>query len=114
MTKTRATDENWDWKFGKSKQDYADNALGVAYTVKMKILSWYKDCFFDMDAGIDWKNLLGSKITKDEIDSAIKAIVQSEPEITSLTFFESNVTERIYTATIRFKTIYGETIEVKI
>ena len=112
--KTRALDKDWDWKFGKGLQDYADNALGVAYDVKMKILSWYKDCFFEMDAGIDWKNLLGSKISKQEIDTAVKTIVQSKPEVIQLSFFDSEVVDRIYTATIRFKTIYGETIEVKI
>ena len=114
MTKTRATDENWDWKFGKSKQDYADNALGVAYTVKMKILSWYKDCFFEMNAGVDWKNILGAKTTKEQADIAIKEIIQTEPEVTEMTYFDSNVVNRIYTAIIRFKTIYGETIEVRI
>jgi len=112
--KTRATDSNWDWRFGKSLQCYADEALGVAYTVKMKILSWYKDCFFAMDSGIDWKNILGSKITKEQADVSIKEIIQTEPEIIELTFFDSEVVDRVYTATIRFKTIYGETIEVKI
>lgn len=112
--KTRTVDKNWDWNWGKGIQNYADNSLGVAYTVKMKILSWYKDCFFEMDAGIDWKNIIGSKTTKEQADAAIKEIIQTEPEILDLTFFESSVVDRVYTATIRFKTIYGETIEVKI
>lgn len=112
--KTRTVDGNWDWIWGKSLQDYADGSLGVAYTVKMKILSWYKDCFFAMDDGIDWKNILGAKNTKEQADIEIKEIIQSEPEILDLTYFESKVIDRIYTATIRFKTIYGETIEVKI
>lgn len=112
--KTRTVDNNWDFNFGRGLQDYADESLGVAYTVKMKILSWYKDCFFAMEDGVDWKNILGSKTSKEQADAAIKQIIQSEPEITDLTFFESSVTDRVYTANIRFKTIYGETIEVKI
>lgn len=112
--KTRAVDKSWDWKFGKSNQDYADNALGVAFTVKMKILSWYKDCFFDMESGVDWKNILGSKTSKEQADIAIREIIQTEPEIVELTYFDSSVVDRTYTATIRFKTIYNETIEVKI
>ena len=112
--KTRATDDSWDWRFGKGQQCYADDALGVAYDVKMKILSWYKDCFFDQEAGVDWKNILGSKTSKEEADTSIKQIIQTTPEITELTFFDSSVVDRVYNATIRFKTIYGETIEVKI
>lgn len=112
--RTRTVDSNWDFNFGKGLNDYADDALGVAYTVKMKILSWYKDCFFEMDAGIDWKNILGSKVSKDEADRQIKDIINLEPEITELVYFDSSVTDRVYSATIRFKTIYNETIEVKI
>ena len=112
--KTRTVDNNWDWNWGKGVQNYADDSLGVAYTVKMKILSWFKDCFFAEDAGIDWKNIMGSKQTKETADASIKEIIQAEPEILNLTFFESSVVDRVYTATIRFKTIYGETIEVRI
>ena len=67
-----------------------------------------------MEAGIDWKNILGSKTSKDDADSAIKDIIQTDPEVTELTFFESTIRDRIYTANMRFKTIYGETIEVRI
>lgn len=112
--KVRALDSNWDWKWGRSRQDYADESLGVAYDVKQKILCWYRDCFFDMTTGIDYKNLLGAKGTKSEIDNSVKKIIITNPDITEMTYFESSVTNRKYTATIRFKTIYGETIEVKI
>lgn len=112
--KTRTVDNNWDFRFGKGLNDYAQESLNVAYAVKMKILSWYKDCFFDMNAGVDWKNILGSKVSKEEADTSIKEIIQSEPEITEMIYFDSSVVDRVYSATIRFKTVYNETIEVRI
>ena len=112
--KTRTVDSNWDWRFGKGLNDYADDALGVAYTVKMKILSWYKDCFFSMDNGVDWKNILGQKTSKELADESIKEIIRLETEITELVYFDSSVEDRKYTCTVRFKTVYGETIEVRI
>lgn len=112
--KTRAVDGNWDWKMGKCLQDYTIGSLSVAYTVKMKVQSWLGDCFFDATAGIDWKNILGAKNTKEQADVSIKDIILAEPEIVELTFFESSVEDRKYTCTMRFKTVYGETIEVKI
>ena len=112
--RTRTVDGNWDWNFGKGLNDYADDALGVAYSVKMRVLSWLGDCFFAMEDGIDWKNILGSKNTKEQADQSIKEIVVSDPEITELVYFESNVVDRKYTCTMRFKTVYDETIEVKI
>lgn len=112
--RTRTVDGNWDWRFGRGNNDYADDALGVAYTVKMKILSWFKDCFFAMEDGIDWKNILGNKLSKEDADRSIKEIILTEPEITDLVYFDSSVSDRIYHATVRFKTVYNETIEVKI
>ena len=112
--KTRAVDSNWDWLFGKSLQDYAEDSLSIAYSVKMKILSWYKDCFFAMEDGIDWKNIIGSKNGKTIADTSIKEIIQTEDGVLELTYFDSYMEDRVYRAMIRFKTIYGETIEVRI
>ena len=112
--KTRTVDGNWDWRFGKGLNDYSQESLNVAYAVKMKVLSWYRDCFFAMEDGIDWKNILGNKRSKEEADISIKDIVQTEPEITELVYFDSSVEDRKYSCTIKFKTIYGETIEVNI
>ena len=112
--RVRALDGNWDWKFGKSKQDYASESLATAYDVKQKILSWYNDCFFDMQSGIDYKNLLVEKGGKQQIDNSIKKILLVQPDIIEITYFESSVTDRKYTLTTRFKTVYNETIEVKI
>ena len=112
--RVRALDGNWDWKFGKSKQDYATESLATAYDVKQKILSWYNDCFFDMQSGIDYKNLLGKKGGKNELDNSVKKILLVQPDIVEITYFESSVTDRKYSLTVRFKTVYNETIEVKI
>lgn len=112
--RVRTLDSNWDWNFGRSRQDYAQESLSTAYDVKQKSLCWYGDCFFDMIAGIDYKNLLGSKGGKATLDKSIKKIVTAQPDVIELMFFESEVTNRKYTATIRFRTVYNETIEVKI
>lgn len=112
--KVRALDNKWDWKFGRSKQDYAQSSLSSAYDVKQKALCWYGDCFFDMLSGIDYKNLLGEKGGKETLDMSLKKIIAVQPDIIELVFFESSVANRKYTATIRFRTVYNETIEVKI
>lgn len=112
--KVRALDNNWDWRFGQSKQCYATESLGCAYDIKQKILCWYNDCFFDMQEGIDYKNLLGSKGGKTRLDNSVKKIIITNPDVVEITYFESSVADREYRATVRFKTIYGETIEVKI
>ena len=67
-----------------------------------------------MLSGIDYKNLLGEKGGKETLDMSLKKIIAVQPDIIELVFFESSVANRKYTATIRFRTVYNETIEVKI
>jgi hypothetical protein len=110
----RSLDGNWDWSFGRGKSDYATDSEAIAYDVKSKILSWIGDCFFDDTAGIDWKNIIGTKDQKSQLDRAIKKIVVDEYGIVDLSFFESEIIDRSYHCNLRFKTIFNETIEVKI
>lgn len=112
--KFRVLDENWDWNYGRGIQDYTSASLAIAYDIKTKILSWYGDCFFAMEDGVDWKNILGSKDLKGEADSTIRKIIATEDGVAELVFFESSVEQRKYHCTARYKDIYGETIEVRI
>lgn len=112
--KFRSLDGNWDWNFGSGLSSYSPDSMAIAYDVKSKILSWYGDCFFAMNEGIDWKNILGTKNQKETLDGNIKQIIVNTDGIVELSFFESEITDRVYHCTAKFKTIYNETIEVKI
>lgn len=110
----RVLDSNWDWNYGRGIQDYASESLAIAYSIKTKILSWYGDCFFAMEDGVDWKNILGSKDSKEDANAAIKKIIATEEGVAELLFFDSSLEQRTYHCTARYKDIYGETIEVRI
>ena len=112
--KFRSLDSNWDWSFGRGTASYSEGALAIAYDIKSKILSWYRDCFFSLESGIDWKNILGSKDQKNKLDMSIKLIIFEQEDVTEITYFDSEIIGREYSCTIRLKTIYNETIEVKI
>lgn len=112
--KFRVLDSDWDWSYGRGRNDYTADSLAIAYDIKSKILSWYGDCFFAMEEGIDWKNILGSKVSKEDADAAIKKIIVTEEGVTDLLFFESSIEQRKYHCTARYKDIYGQTLEVRI
>lgn len=57
----RAIDGNNDWLFGKGKNDYKTGRDAVAQRIKTRLQSFLGDCFFDVNAGVDWFNLLGGK-----------------------------------------------------
>ena len=58
---TRLIDESNDFRFGRGFSDYVQEKDAVNQNIKTRLQSFYKDCFFDTEAGIDWFNFLGSK-----------------------------------------------------
>lgn len=54
----RQLDADHDWTFGKGIANYAQNDQAIALDVQTSLLSWVGDCFFDLQAGIDWSRLL--------------------------------------------------------
>jgi len=73
MGKFRLLDADHDWIFGGGKQSYAKDLQSLMLDLETRILSWVGDCFFDLDAGIDWMNLLEYN-TQNQLKSSIKNI----------------------------------------
>ena len=63
----RTLSESGDWTFGKGLNNYSDQVLAIAQNVKSRLLSWEGDCFWALQDGVDWRNLL-DKGTQDELE----------------------------------------------
>lgn len=61
MSRVRALDSNGDWVYGTGRNAYLSGNKAIAQQIKSRLLSVVGNCFFDLAAGIDWFNLLGSK-----------------------------------------------------
>ena len=94
----RNLDQNGDWTFGHGKSNYATGNLAVGLNLKTRLLSWVGDCFFDMKAGIDWTNRLGSKNQQTLLAADIQRITQQSFGITSITSFNARLAARAFTA----------------
>ena len=105
----RNNTEDNDFVFGHGKSDYITGHAGVALNIKTKINEWKRDCFFNLQAGIDWRTRLGSKNQRALLDTDIQNIITSIPEVLALTEFESFVNDREYTADFTYYDIYSET-----
>ena len=105
----RALDENGDWTFGKGKSNYLRDADAVALNVKTRIASFLNDCFFDLDMGVDWWGLTGSK-NKEEIILQVKTIILQSFGVTELLSFDTvyNTEDRSLTMTYEINTIFSQ------
>jgi len=76
----RSLDANGDWNFGKGKSDYLRANDAVGQNIATRLRSFLGDCFFDLDAGLDWWNLLGSKNVIGT-NLAIRSAIQNTPKV---------------------------------
>lgn len=75
--KIRKTDENNDWTFGKGLSGYARDEAAIEQNIQSRVLSWVNDCFFDVQAGVDWKARLDTGQQKALAEEVRAVILQS-------------------------------------
>ncbi len=107
----RQLDENGDWTFGAGLSNFAiqDNAIGL--NIQTRLNSWVGDCFFDMPAGIDWINRLGSKNQRFLLEQEIKRVILQSYGVTSIINFQSELIERSFGILYNISTIYSPSFQ---
>lgn len=106
--RVRSVDQDNDWNFGKGKQDYRKDQDCLAQNIKCRLQMFLGDCFFALDNGIDWFNLLGS-FQIIQLQMSISALIintEGVIEITSIDFI--NDEKRNFTIVYSVNTIFGE------
>lgn len=104
----RNLDANGDWTFGQGKQNYVSGNAAIGLNIRTRILSWVGDCFFDLLAGIDWTNRLGSKNQRSLLESDLRRIITTSYGVTGIASFSSQINVRSFTATYSVNTIFGK------
>lgn len=116
----RALDINWDFTFGKGKSDYMTGNLAIAENIKTKLLSFYRDCFFDVEAGVDWFRLLGTLgqiSNKTEIELRTRAIILQCYGVVRIVSLSSSITSLrklslSYVVDTVFTSAFSQSLEV--
>ncbi len=108
----RGTDQKWNILFGNGKNSYFRDDKYIIQNMLTRLKAWKYDCFFDMNNGVDWQNLLG-KTQKSFIDSDIQRTILQSDGIIRLIKFESYInTSREYIANIEILTINNTTYNI--
>lgn len=103
----RSLDELGDWNFGKGVQDFTSTNEAIGINIKTRIQSWVGDCFFDMVAGIDWLNRLGSKDQRTLLELDLKRIIMQSEGVVKLLTFDTDLNGRSFSASYSVQTIYS-------
>lgn len=79
----RNLDNNHDWTFGLSKSNYVTENQEIALNLKTRILSFLGDCFFAVNEGIDWFNLLDYRY-QGRLENAVQEVIIQTPGVTGI------------------------------
>jgi len=110
----RNLDNNGDWTFGSGKQNYVKDNEEIRLDIKTRLNSWVNDCFFDLEAGIDWVNRLGSTNQKQLLEDDIKRIIAQTDGVSEILDFEVTLINRTFTANYNINTIYSTKFQDKL
>ena len=94
--------------FGHGYTDYKHEIACVKQDIETALLEFKNDCFFDLEAGIDWLARLGNYGQKDYLDEEIQAVIASRNGVININNFQSVVIDRVYTCTVDVLTVYSE------
>lgn len=106
----RNLDSNGDWQFGQGLGNYISGNPGIGLNIKTRLKSWVGDCFFAMNAGVDWTNRLSLKNQKRILDAELRRIILQSYGVTGIVSFFSalNSERRIYSANYEVITIFSQ------
>lgn len=100
--------------FGHGFTDYKKELAYVCQDIETALYEFKNDCFFDLEAGIDWKARLGYNRQKEYLDEEIQQIVSNRIGVINIVNFDSNIIDRVYICTIEVLTVYSdETLKIE-
>ena len=59
--KFRGIDGDGDWRFGNGQQSFFTDEAAINANVRTKLLVFLGECFFALQLGVDWWNIIGAK-----------------------------------------------------
>lgn len=112
--KFRAIDVNGEPLYGEGMLNYFTGNDAIAMDVVTRLRSVIGDCFFDLEANIDWDNILGSRnYKKERVDEDIKKVILATDGVASINSFSSYIEDRIYYAIFSISLDNGGNVNIK-
>lgn len=111
----RATTATGDFTFGNGLQNYFTNEAAIEANIKSKLLSWTGNCYFDLLAGIDWKNRLNTG-QQANLVVELKSLVLQCYGVLSIVSFQANFNgaTRFDSITMTLTTIFSKSAVITV
>jgi hypothetical protein len=105
----RGLNSSHDWEWGSGLANYLTNDAAIAENIDTRLLSWVGDCYFDLAAGIDWLNLLGSLGQEGTLDLNLRRVILQSYGVTGLVSLSVTLNSaRLFQAEYVINTIFSQ------
>lgn len=112
--RVRRIDSNGDWQFGRGLSDYARDDEAIGQNVITRLKSFKNDWFLDVDAEIDWFDLLGRKGTQEEIEREIERVTLATDGVLQLNSLKLTKQIRNVTISMNITTIFNTELSLNL
>jgi hypothetical protein len=107
---TRAITSGGDWTFGKGKADYVSSSKEIRQNVVTRLRSFKNDWFLDVEDGIDWVTLLGSRNNENRILREVERVTLQTQGVVSIDALSiiSRDSNRGVTIELKFTDVFNQ------
>jgi hypothetical protein len=103
----RNLDINGDWTFGKGLSNYVFDQQAIILDVETALREWVNDCFFNMTAGIDWKNLQPVYLSS-QLESNLRNLILNRDGVTGIVNLNFTIQNRNFNVEYEIETIFSQ------
>lgn len=104
----RNLDDDGDWEFGRGKQDMTTGNKAIGLNIKTRLYSWVGDCFFDLPAGIDWNNRIGSKGQRTLLEFDLRRVILQSEGVTGIVSVDTTLENREFRGDYVVNTVFTQ------
>lgn len=95
-----------DATFGQGRENFLSGQKAVEENIQTRLQSFLRDCFFDLQAGIDWLRFMSVPTQPQEIQLSVRAIVLQSFGVVKINALEVLVINRRIAISMNINTIF--------
>lgn len=108
--RVRSLAKDGDWSFGNGKANYKNDLNFIKQSAVTRVKSFKYDWFLDIQANIDWWNILGQKNNEEIIRSQVYKTISETEGVTAIKRLDLSVNRETRNAviTVDLKTVFDD------
>lgn len=108
----RNLDSDGDWTFGKGAANYARAERAIELNLRTRLLSWVGNCFFDLQAGIDWRARL-DKGQRENLLNDLRVLILQSFGVVGINSVDATLDPETRAMRVRYdiETIYSQSFQ---